>query len=62
MTFAELGVDSVEAVDLVDRLQDRIGRTIPAIELLRYPTVDALIRHYAAEMEEKRLTAEAIDD
>lgn len=53
VTFSELGVDSVEAVELVDRLQDRIGRVIPAIELLRYPTVKALISHFAEELEQK---------
>ncbi|AUM12876.1 AMP-binding protein [Ketobacter alkanivorans] len=59
VTFSELGVDSVEAVELVDRLQDRIGRVIPAIELLRYPTVKALITHFAEELEQKALREEA---
>ena len=54
VTFSELGVDSVEAVELVDRLQDRIERTIPATELLRYPTVKALIEHFASELEAKQ--------
>lgn len=54
VTFSELGVDSVEAVDLVDRLQDRIERTIPAIEMLRYPTVKALILHFADELEQQQ--------
>ena len=53
VTFAELGVDSIEAIDLVDRLQDRIERTIPATELLRYPTVKALIDHFASELNDK---------
>lgn len=56
VTFSELGVDSIEAIDLVDRLQDRIERTIPATELLRYPTVKALIDHFANELNEKDLT------
>ncbi|HVK98632.1 MAG TPA: AMP-binding protein [Dongiaceae bacterium] len=55
VTFAELGVDSVEAVELVDRLQDRIERTIPAIELLRYPTVKALIDHFSQELAQRAL-------
>jgi len=55
VTFSELGVDSVEAVELVDRLQDRIERTIPAIELLRYPTVKALIDHFSAELSQRAL-------
>ncbi|MCG8536592.1 MAG: AMP-binding protein, partial [Pseudomonadales bacterium] len=53
VTFSELGVDSIEAIDLVDRLQDRIERTIPATELLRYPTVKALIDHFASELNDK---------
>ena len=62
VTFSELGVDSVEAVELVDRLQDRIGRVIPAIELLRYPTVQALIQHFADELEEQALqSAKTVD-
>ncbi len=53
VTFSELGVDSIEAIDLVDRLQDTIQRTIPATELLRYPTVKALIEHFASELTER---------
>lgn len=55
VTFSELGVDSIEAIDLVDRLQDTIQRTIPATELLRYPTVKALIEHFASELSEREL-------
>ena len=55
VSFSELGVDSVEAVELVDRLQDRVGRVIPAIELLRYPTVKALIDHFAQDVEKRSL-------
>ncbi len=55
VTFSELGVDSIETVEIIDQLQDRIGRVIPATELLRYPTVKALIQHFATEMEEKAL-------
>lgn len=58
VTFSELGVDSVEAVELVDRLQDQIGRVIPAIELLRYPTVKALIQHFADELDQQALQRE----
>lgn len=53
VTFSELGVDSIEAIELVDRLQDTLQRTIPATELLRYPTVRALIEHFAAELAER---------
>lgn len=53
VTFSELGVDSIEAIELVDRLQDTIQRTIPATELMRYPTVRSLIEHFAAELAER---------
>ncbi len=53
VTFSELGIDSIEAIDLVDKLQDRIERTIPATELMRYPTVKTLIEHFAAELKAK---------
>lgn len=62
VTFSELGVDSVESVELIDRLQDRIERVIPAIELLRYPTVKALIEHFANELEEKSLQHQLKED
>ena len=62
VTFSELGVDSIEAIDLVDRLQDRIERTIPATELMRYPTVKALIEHFANELTEKDLKINNIDE
>ena len=55
VTFSDLGVNSIETVELVDRIQDRIGRVIPATELLRYPTVKALISHFAEELEKKEL-------
>ncbi|CBL44577.1 probable AMP-dependent synthetase and ligase [gamma proteobacterium HdN1] len=53
VTFSELGVDSIEAIELVDSLQNAVQRTIPAIELLRYPTVKALIEHFAKELSER---------
>lgn len=55
VTFVDLGIDSVEAVELVKRLQERVGRTIPPIEMLRYPTVKALIVHLAAERQQHQL-------
>lgn len=56
VTFSELGVNSVEAVELVELLQDRMQRNIPATELLRFHTVQALIRHFAEELQERALT------
>ncbi|MBA54547.1 MAG: hypothetical protein CMK89_08845 [Pseudomonadales bacterium] len=55
LTFVDLGMDSVEAVELVERLQERVGRPIPVIEMLRYPTVKALIEHLAEERQQHQL-------
>lgn len=56
VTFADLGVNSIEAVELVELLQDRMQRNIPATELLRFHTVKALIVHFAAELEQRALS------
>ena len=42
-------VSDHHSAELVERLQDRIGRAIPPIELLRYPTVSSLLDHLAEE-------------
>lgn len=55
LTFAELGMDSMEAVELTERLEERVGRPIPVIEMLRYPTVKVLIDHLAAERQQRQL-------
>ena len=54
-TFIDLGIDSIEAVELVERLQERVGRLVPVIEMLRYPTVKALIEHLAQERQQIQL-------
>ncbi|MDQ2587872.1 type I polyketide synthase [Saccharothrix yanglingensis] len=41
-TFLELGVDSLVVVDLKDRLQSRLGLTLPLSAVLERPTVDQL--------------------
>jgi acyl carrier protein len=58
VTFVDLGIDSVEAVELMKHLQERVGRPIPpipAIKMLRYPTVKALIEDLAAERQQHQL-------
>lgn len=55
VTFAELGVNSVEAVELIELLQDRMQRNIPATELLRFHTVQALVMHFAEELQARTL-------
>lgn len=55
VTFSELGIDSVEAIDVVDRLQHYLGRPIHATEMLRYPTVKALLDHLAHELHARQV-------
>lgn len=62
LTFAELGVDSIEAIAMIDLLQDYIGRTIPATELLRYPTVNALIKHFSYVRHQSELDGNVAND
>jgi len=40
--FAELGLDSIMAMDLRDRLQDRLGVKLPATLVFDHPTVRGL--------------------
>ncbi|MEE2732357.1 MAG: AMP-binding protein [Pseudomonadota bacterium] len=61
-TFVDMGMDSVEAVELVERLQERIGRPIPVIEMLRYPTVRALIEHLAEERRQHELLRQECEE
>lgn len=55
VTFSELGIDSIEAVDVVDRLQHYLGRPLHATEMLRYPTVKALLDHIAEELQARQV-------
>ncbi len=45
--FFELGMDSLTAVELRNRLQAAVGRSIPAAALFEYPTVGALAGYLA---------------
>ncbi|HKT04709.1 MAG TPA: type I polyketide synthase, partial [Rugosimonospora sp.] len=42
--LVEFGVSSVEAVELAGRLEQRLGRSLPATLLWEYPTINAIAR------------------
>jgi acyl carrier protein len=47
--FADLGIDSVFAVELAQELGDWVGRPLEATILWSYSTADSLARHLAAD-------------
>ena len=48
--FADMGVDSLLAVDLRGRLEGGLGCALPATLLFDYPTPAALVEHLAADV------------
>ncbi len=41
--FFDLGVDSLSAVEFKNRLEVKLGRTLPATAVFNYPTIEALV-------------------
>jgi acyl transferase domain-containing protein/NADPH:quinone reductase-like Zn-dependent oxidoreductase/acyl carrier protein/SAM-dependent methyltransferase len=60
--FFELGLDSLMAVALRDRLEKHFGRNLASSALFDYPTVDALARHIAGEVDTPRNAVTVRDD
>ena len=48
--FADLGMDSLMAVELKNRLQASLGRSIPQTLAFDYPTVEALVDYFVQEI------------
>ena len=48
--FAELGMDSLMAIELRNVLQKGLGKNIPATVALDHPTIDFLVRHLLDEV------------
>jgi NAD(P)-dependent dehydrogenase (short-subunit alcohol dehydrogenase family)/acyl carrier protein len=48
--FAELGMDSLMAIELRNVLQKGLGKSIPATVALDHPTIDFLVRHLLDEV------------
>jgi|ADGO01.1.fsa_nt_gi Acyl carrier protein len=50
-TFSQLGVSSLQAVELVTELEDEFGIELPVTLFYDYPTVQAVARHVAGALE-----------
>ncbi|WP_405940583.1 acyl carrier protein [Streptomyces sp. NBC_00726] len=55
-TFLELGVDSLTAIALKNRLQDQLGLALDATVVFDHPSVSELARHLAALLTAARPT------
>jgi acyl carrier protein len=60
--FRELGMDSLTAIELRNRLQRSVGQVLPATLAFDYPTVDALARYLADTILELAPDERAGDD
>ena len=47
-SFANLGVDSIRAMEIIEQLEDVLGYVIPTSTLYEHPTLRALARHIAS--------------
>ena len=60
--FTELGMDSIMAVELKDRLQSALGKTLPATLAFNFPDLQSLTDHLTSLVEEESAQAAATSD
>jgi acyl carrier protein len=46
----DLGLDSLMAIELNNRLQQSLGRSLPPTTLFNYPTVEALVKYLTEQI------------
>ena len=59
--FADLGMDSLMAVEFNNRLQKSFNRTISQTTLFDYPTIESLAKHLSQFIETEALSAAALE-
>jgi epothilone polyketide synthase D len=59
--FADLGMDSLMAVELRNRLQRTLQRKLPATLAFDYPTIAAIVDHLSNELRVRSDSDEAVD-
>jgi acyl carrier protein len=60
--FFDLGGHSLLLIQIHDRLRDRLGRSLPIVDLFKHPTVGSLARHLGEEPAAQTQDSEAVRD
>ncbi len=59
LPFVRLGLDSIAALELLAALEDWLGASLPLTLMWDYPTIDAIARHVATEINEPESSLDA---